>query len=110
MLKLCYSNDLMKQLSDDEIADLLVEEEPLFRVVRTGQRPPVEGGITEQQTQYTETPDEAFQRGLSTGRQEAALIIAKRLLLKKCSPASVREITGLSTAQIKRIISLLQSS
>ena len=100
----------MKQLSDDEIAELLVEEEPLFRIVRTGKRPSVEEEPVEQQHQHSETATEAFQRGVSTGRQEAAFVIAKRLLLKKCTPASVKEITGLSTAQIKRVLSLLQSS
>ena len=99
----------MKQLSDDEIAELLLEEEPLFRRIRAGKRP-LEQTRSEQDHSDVETPTEAFKRGVSTGRQEAILVIGKRLLLRKCSVSIVQEITGLSTAQIKRLQSLIQSS
>ena len=100
----------MKQLSDDEIAELLLEEEPLFRRIRTGKRPITNETTTEQPPERSETTTEAFKRGISTGRQEAALVIAKRLLLRGCDFALVQEVTGLSTAQINRLQSLIRSS
>jgi hypothetical protein len=40
------------------------------------------------------------------GREEEKLIIAKNLLLKGSTPEFIREITGLDTETVKKLVSL----